>query len=624
MLRLSSSRCPHWDASALARAFNLPWQPSRTAATLQKRRPSRMVLSERVARGAPKTAPTGRPARRTRNSPFAGMNTTEVPRSLQYAKNNLSAAERRRQQPKARSGKKDEKEKDPMRALKMQRRLANVSYEKRSRVKQEIMEWDSFDEFDLLPVIKESISTQALGGMADVSPTPIQRLAIPTLLEMPDGKRRKKGKTMLEPNKEMKQFLLAAETGSGKTLAYVLPMLDAIKRAEVIEARDEAIEAAEDEEKKRARGQLYELDSPVDEHSKAGRPKAIILLPTSELVAQVGALIKSLAHTVKFRSAMISAAFSGTVIRNRLFAPSGVDVVIATPHLISSITESDPNILSKVSHLVIDEADSLLDRSFSPITSSIIDRASPSLQQLIFCSATIPRSMDSYLSKRYPETKRLATPNLHAIPRRVQLSVVDIEKVPYQGNRDLACAQTIWDIGKEAAEAGEDRQKKIVVFVNEREKTIELAKYLCSKGIDANALSRDSDDRKQAEILAAFTGAAVSSPSKPPKDPKPSSYTPAISAGDLAEYSPRPTARKLENTKVLVMTDIGSRGIDTLLVKHVILYDVPHTSIDFIHRLGRVGRMGRRGRGIVLVGKHDRKDVVKEIREGMFKGQALI
>lgn len=560
------------------------------------------------------------------------MNTTEAPRSLQYAKDNLSSAERRRQQPKARSGKKDEKQKDPMRALKMQRRLANVSYDKRSRVKQEIMDRDSFGDFDLLPAIQESITTQALGGLAEITPTPIQRLAIPTLLEMPEGKRRKKGKMAMEPNNEMKQFLLAAETGSGKTLAYVLPILDAMKRAEVIEAREEAIDAAEVEEKKRQRGQLYELDSPVDEHSKAGRPRVIILLPTSELVAQVGALIKSLAHTIKFRAALISAAYSGTVIRNRLFAPSGVDVVIATPHLISSITESDPNILSKVSHLVIDEADSLLDRSFSPITSSIIDRASPSLKQLIFCSATIPRSMDSYLNKRYPETTRLATPNLHAIPRRVQLSVVDIEKVPYQGNRDLACAQTIWDIGKEAAESGEDRQKKIVVFVNEREKTIDLANYLRSKGIDAYALSRDSDDRKQAEVLASFTGAAMPSTTKPSQDNKPSrdpipSSDSSISAGDLAEYQPagiKPIARKLENTKVLVMTDIGSRGIDTLLVKHVILYDVPHTSIDFIHRLGRVGRMGRRGRGIVLVGKHDRKDVIKEVREGMFKGQALI
>ena len=66
------------------------------------------------------------------------------------------------------------------------------------------------------------------------------------------------------------------------------------------------------------------------------------------------------------------------------------------------------------------------------------------------------------------------------------------------------------------------------------------------------------------------------------------------------------------------------RGIDTTGVRHVLLYDVPHTSIDFIHRLGRTGRMGRRGRGVVLVGRNDRKDVVREIRDAMFRGAALI
>ena len=92
---------------------------------------------------------------------------------------------------------------------------------------------------------------------------------------------------------------------------------------------------------------------------------------------------------------------------------------------------------------------------------------------------------------------------------------------------------------------------------------------------------------------------------------------------------PSPTSnakpsKKLENTKVLVTTDLGSRGIDTLAVRNVILYDVPHTTIDFVHRLGRLGRMGRRGRAIALVGKKDRKDVVSEVRHAMFRGQALI
>ena len=506
-----------------------------------------------------------------------------------------------------------------MKALKMQRALANVSYERRGRVKQELAERDSFDEFDLLPIIKESIPRQALGGMTDVSPTPIQRLAIPALLGTEEGKRRRKRKELIPDGgkKEMQQFLLAAETGSGKTLAYILPIIDAIKRAEKAEQEQERSQAAQQERQDRA----FEIEAPdVDEpHPSTGRPRAIILLPTSELVAQVGALVKSLSHTVKFRSALISSSFTATVIRSRLFSPGGIDIVISTPHLLSSITESDPNVLSRVTHLVIDEADSLLDRSFSPITSAIVDRATPSLQQLVLCSATIPRSLDSYVHKRFPAARRLVTPNLHAIPRRVQLSVVDIDKVPYQGNRELACAQTIWDIGKEAQELGGEQERggggtaastasaserKIVVFVNEREKTVELASYLQSKGIAATALSRDSDDRNQAAILAEFTGVPT-----PSTTPTPRTTTPR---GILA------------GTKVLVTTDLGSRGIDTLAVKHVVLYDVPHTSIDFIHRLGRVGRMGRRGRGVVLVGRHDRRDVVREVREGMFRGQALI
>ncbi|KAI7151396.1 hypothetical protein KC317_g15244 [Hortaea werneckii] len=628
--------CPPCEARAISRILH-PWtgaSSSRAASTLQNRRqPSRMTLSPNVARGPPRSRDgdhgKSRPAvRRSRNTPFGGMNITEPPRSFQDSrqggyKGRISAAEQRRASRHVKSTQKSRGEgkdsRDPMKALKMQRALANVSYERRGRVKQELAERDSFDEFDLLPIIKESIPRQALGGMTDVSPTPIQRLAIPALLGTEEGKRRRKRKELVPDGgkKEMQQFLLAAETGSGKTLAYILPIIDAIKRAEKAEQERERAQAAQQERQDRA----FEIEAPdVDEpHPSTGRPRAIILLPTSELVAQVGALVKSLSHTVKFRSALISSSFTATVIRSRLFSPGGIDIVISTPHLLSSITESDPNVLSRVTHLVIDEADSLLDRSFSPTTSAIVDRATPSLQQLVLCSATIPRSLDSYVSKRFPAARRLVTPNLHAIPRRVQLSVVDIDKVPYQGNRDLACAQTIWDIGKEAQELGEQErggstpaaganERKIVVFVNEREKTVELATYLQSKGIAATALSRDSDDRNQAEILAEFTGI-----------PTPSTST------TTSTPTPRTTPRGLlPGTKVLVMTDLGSRGIDTLAVKHVILYDVPHTSIDFIHRLGRVGRMGRRGRGVVLVGRHDRRDVVKEVREGMFRGQALI
>ena len=585
-----------------------------------------MTLSPKVGKPPTKTAPSGRPTGRRTNSPFGAMNKTSAgirgqPRARSSAELKRSTSGRDRPQ----------KERETFHALKMHKALSEVSYGQRSSIKNKIQDVDNFEDFPFLPSILEAIEGQALSSMDDISPTPIQSLAMPVLLGNESrGTRRRmaaKGKDGME------QFLLAAETGSGKTLAYLAPVLDAIKRDELAEAEEEARTSAVQGSVRST--DFHVVDPPLADapHPTTGRPRAIILLPTSELVTQVGSVAKLLSHKVKFRAGMISAAYSPKVIRNRLFSPAGIDVLISTPHLLASLSESDPNVLSRVTHLVIDEADSLLDRSFAPSTSTIIDKSTPSLKQLILCSATIPRSLDSYLRKRFPDMRRLVTPNLHAIPRRVQLGVIDVEKQPYNGNKMLACADTIWSIGKAAAEnKGEDiggsGTTRLLVFVNEREKSQEVAEYLTSKGIDAMALNRDTPGQRQSETLAEFTSNARSDASSPrPGEASVSStanYVPIVASRSMSPaQSPQPK-RQLANTKILVSTDLGSRGIDTLAVRHVILYDVPHSTVDFIHRLGRTGRMGRRGRGVVLVGKHDRRDVVREVREGMYKGQALI
>ncbi|KAI4272387.1 MAG: hypothetical protein LQ337_005334 [Flavoplaca oasis] len=584
-----------------------------------------MSLSPRVARPVNRTKPGERPERRRRtNSPFGGLNQTRV--DFRRSPYSPSEAQIKRSTGGREPSQKEKRQREPFKALKMQKALSAIPYERRNSIKQRLQQIESFDDFNLLPIVKEAVTTQALSGLVDVSPTPVQRLAIPALL----GEQKKKHN--LGGRKEMEQILIAAETGSGKTLAYLLPVLDAIKHIEAIDAEEEARRKAEEDAKRRDNS-VFELEAPPlsnAPHPTTGRPRAIILVPTSELVTQVGTVAKILSHKIKFRSALISSAFTGKVIRNRLFAPTGVDLLVCTPHLLASIAESDPNILSRVSHLIIDEADSLLDRSFAPSTSAIIDKASPSLRQLILCSATIPRSLDNYLRNRFPDMRRLVTPNLHAIPRRVQLGVVDVDKEPYRGNKNLACADTIWSIGKQAAEhvishtPGSQQTeridiKRILVFVNEREKTEEVAEFLNSKGIDSVALNRDTPEQRHQETLGAFTSSNPESVEITTTDEIPGpNYSPNRIAG-------RPIPKRhLPNTKVLVTTDLGSRGIDTVAVRHVILYDVPHSTIDFIHRLGRTGRMGRRGRGIVLVGRGDRKDVVKEVKDGMFRGQALI
>ncbi|KAL8727995.1 MAG: hypothetical protein Q9166_005666 [cf. Caloplaca sp. 2 TL-2023] len=583
-----------------------------------------MSLSPKVGRPVEKTRLNERPARRRTNSPFGGMNQTRA--DFRRTPHSPSEAQIKRSTGGRDSAQNEKRPRGTFKALKMQRALSAIPYERRNYVKRKIGEVQSFDDFNLLPIVKEAVTTQALSGLVDILPTPVQRLAIPALLG--ESKRRQSP----DGRKEMEQILIAAETGSGKTLAYLLPVLDALKHTEAIDTAEETRRKAEKEAQRKEKN-AFALEAPPlsnAPHPTTGRPRVIILVPTSELVTQVGSVAKNLSHKIKFRSALISSAYSGKVIRNRLFAPTGIDLLVCTPHLLASVAESDPNILSRVTHLVIDEADSLLDRSFAPSTSAIIDKATSSIRQLILCSATIPRSLDNYLRNRFPDMRRLVTPNLHAIPRRVQLGVIDVDKEPYRGNKNLACADTIWSIGKQAAEhvishtPGSEQTeridiKRILVFVNEREKTEEVAEYLNSKGIDTKALNRDTPEQRHQETLGAFTSSAPETVEiTSPKEITGPNYSPNRIAGRP------PPRRHLPNTKVLVTTDLGSRGIDTLAVRHVILYDVPHSSIDFIHRLGRTGRMGRRGRGIVLVGKGDRKDVVKEVKDGMFRGQALI
>ncbi|KAG9189217.1 ATP-dependent RNA helicase MRH4, mitochondrial [Alternaria panax] len=574
-------------------------------------RPSRMVLSDQVAR--PDRAPPRKP------DAFDFLNRTHVPRGLERIREQREARGSRAAT--ARDDGKRRTRPEPFHALKMQSSLHQVPYNNRTAVKRRLEEYDSFDKFPLAEPILRAVN-DALPGLEYRNPTPAQAVAIPALLGL-----QKAVRTKVKPDKSgPDSFLLAAETGSGKTLAYLLPTLNAIKEDEILDqeaaeeqAKRDAEEAASQEHDKRT--DMFAVEEP--ETNKAvdpARPRAIILVPSAELVAQVGAVAKKLSHVVKFRAAPISAKKSATVIRTQLFNPNGVDVIISTPPLLASIVKSNPNILARVTHLICDEADSLFDRSFKESTTEILERARPSLKKLILCSATIPKYLDKYLADRFPDMQRLVTPNLHAIPRRVQLGVVDVNKDPYRGNKMLACADTIWQIGKASADydANEGKEdiptKRILVFVNERDDTEEIVQYLVKKGIAAFSFHRDTDPSRQAGILRSFTNDA---PLKETTDSEEKKKT-AETKTELAKK------RFLPNTQVIVTTDLGSRGIDTVSVRHVILYDVPHTTIDFIHRLGRTGRMGRRGRGIVLLGPGDRADVVREVREAMFRGEALI
>ena len=198
-------------------------------AQMRKPPPSRMALSPKVAK--PPVMKSRVREKQRQPSPFGALNVTQA-RIREPASSRKLSPEADTSRNKARSGRKNQgKSPGAFKALKMQRALTGVTYARRSTIKSDISAVDSFEKFPLLPVLQQSIPTEALKGLTGVLPTPIQKLAIPALLNRQDKRTKQADDSDLNTNYQ--QFLLAAETGSGKTLSYVLPLIDAVKRDEI-------------------------------------------------------------------------------------------------------------------------------------------------------------------------------------------------------------------------------------------------------------------------------------------------------------------------------------------------------------------------------------------------------
>lgn len=408
---------------------------------------------------------------------------------------------------------------------------------------------DGFQSLRLSPTITDAISTGALQSLEYATPTTIQSLAIPAIIK--------------KVNSGLRSFLIAAETGSGKTLSYLAPVLQQLKQEE--------------------------KESLVER--QVGRPRCIILLPSTELVKQVGAVVKALSYGVKISSTILLPEFNFRRAKNQVLM-SPVDVLVTMPFQLQTLIDEGLLKLDQTRHLVIDEADTLLDTSFADSVPPLIKRALK-LTNIIFCSATIPRSMDSYLRKEYPDVERLVSPKIHSIPRRISTKFIDVEK-EFKGNKNMAVHQILRDLTLDSTEPG--KVKKVILFVNKRESIAEVSDFLKSKNIEAFPFSRDIPERDS--NISHFLG----------------------SSEDLTTEEEGQTAPM----KVLVTTDLASRGIDTTPVKNVIIYDTPHSTIDLLHRIGRTGRAGRRGSAYILLSKKRGEAWIREVKQLSISGQPLI
>lgn len=342
---------------------------------------------------------------------------------------------------------------------------------------------------------------EGLSAMGFNTPTPIQAEAIPIILAGHD-------------------LIACAQTGTGKTAAYLLPILHNISN----------------------------LHSP--------KINTLILAPTRELAQQIDQQIQGLAYFTGTTSMAIFGGGDGMVYeQQRRGIQHSANILIATPgrflaHLASGILKLDT-----LQHLILDEADRMLDMGFQDDIMRIIGNLPKKRQTLLF-SATMPGRI-----------RNLAKSILHE-PQQVSLAIsqpaVGIDQQIYKVH-DSQKTPLIRMLLKDS------NYGSIIIFAGTKEKVKEVYKALRALKIEVEAFHSDLKQAEREEILLNF---------------------------------------KNRKVRVLVGTDVLSRGIDVEGVDLVINYDAPGDPEDYIHRIGRTARAATTGTAITLINERDQRKLM--------------
>lgn len=349
----------------------------------------------------------------------------------------------------------------------------------------------TFDDFGFDPDVLDG-----LDSMNFRDPTPIQAQAIPVILD----------------NKDL---VACAQTGTGKTAAYLLPLLHKI------------------------------ITSPVCQLN------TLILAPTRELAQQIDQQIDGLAYFMDISSIPVYGGGSGEVwAQQRKALDRGVDIVIATPGRLISHLASGAVKLDDLQHLVLDEADRMLDMGFYDDIVRIISYLPGHRQTLLF-SATMPPKIRSLANKilENPTEVNIAISKPAERINQQAYMVYDEHKV---------------DLLKALLKQGE--YSSMIIFASTKENVKKLDRELEKAKITAKAFHSDLDQKEREDLMNKF---------------------------------------KAKRLPVLIGTDVLSRGIDVEGIDLVVNYDVPPDPEDYVHRIGRTARAERTGTAITFINDKD-------------------
>lgn len=283
---------------------------------------------------------------------------------------------------------------------------------------------------------------------------------------------------------------------------------------------------------------------------KAGRPRALILAPTRELAAQIGDSIAGYARYTRIAHTVI---FGGVSQQPQVRAlRRGVEIVVATPGRLLDLMEQRLLFLDTVGVFVLDEGDRMLDMGFLPDIRRIV-RALPARRQSLLFSATLPAAIVELAGTIVRDPVRVTiAPEQPTVDRVVQ-EVLFVEK------RDKI--RLLTDLLRDPAKS------KVIVFAQMKHAANRIAQKLETAGIQATAIHGNKSQSARTHALTRF---------------------------------------KTGGTRVLVATDIASRGIDVADVSHVINYDLPLEPETYVHRIGRTARAGAAGDAVSFCSAEER------------------